>query len=397
VSTGSGRSTAGAPSGGRSDVMGDLAASTRRLGDAAAAFVQGVAERSGLAPADVQCLVFLAEAGAAPSGRLAELTGLSAGATTRMIDRLEQAGYVRRTADPTDRRLVRVTPVAERVATVAEHFAALARALEAAAPGYSREQLRDVSAYLGQAVLVVEAETAHLRDHTVGPSPEGSAFAAPVGGVTVGRLVFLSAVPSLRISGEEGEAGAQGLRDLYRASFQGPIPRVRVRDGAVTVRYARFAWFDWRARIGDQMIDTSVHWRSDRGEFLLNPAVPWAIELRGGGSRVQADLRRIALRSLHLAGGASRVELDLAAADGVIPIRLAGALNRVVVRRPAGVPVRLHVSGATSRVQVDGQIIAGSGGNLSLATPGASGPVPDRYDIDVNGSANKVTVSVGPG
>ncbi len=124
------RPAAGAPPPERAGLVGDLARETRRLGDAAAAFTQGVAERSGLAPADVQCLVFLAEAGAAPSGRLAELTGLSAGATTRMIDRLEQAGYVHRTADPTDRRLVRVTPVMERVATVAEHFAALARAME---------------------------------------------------------------------------------------------------------------------------------------------------------------------------------------------------------------------------------------------------------------------------
>ncbi len=189
-------------------------------------------------------------------------------------------------------------------------------------------------------------------------------------------------------------SGDPGVKDLYRASFQGPIPRVRVRDGAVTVRYARFAWFDWRARIGDQMIDTSVHWRSDRGEFVLNPAVPWAIELRGGGSRVQADLRRIELRSFELAGGASRIDLELAKAEGVIPIRLTGSLNEIAIRRPAGMPVRLRVSGATTRVQVDGQIIAGSGGNLSLASPGASGSTPDRYDIDVRGSANKVTVSV---
>ena len=383
------RPAAGASRPERAGLVGDLARETSRLGDAAAAFTQGVAERSGLAPADVQCLVFLAEAGAAPSGRLAELTGLSAGATTRMIDRLEQAGYVHRTADPTDRRLVRVTPVMERVATVAEHFAALARAMEAAGGGYSDEQLRDVAVYLGRVVQVVETERVQLREHAVGQAVEGSAFAAPLGGVTVGRLIFLSAVPSMTISGDPG------VQDLYRASFLGPIPRVRVRDGAVTVRYARFAWFDWRARIGDQMIDTSVHWRSDRGEFVLNPAVPWAIELRGGGSRVQADLRRIELQSFELAGGASRIDLELAQAEGVIPIRLTGSLNEVAIRRPAGMPVRLRVSGATTRVQVDGQIIAGSGGKLALASAGATATTPDRYDIDVRGSANKVTVSVG--
>jgi DNA-binding MarR family transcriptional regulator len=391
VSTGTGRPAGRATAPGRASLVAGLASETRRLGDAAATFTQGVAERSGLAATDVQCLVYLADVGAAPSGRLAELTGLSPGATTRMIDRLEQAGYVRRAADPADRRLVRVTPVEERVATVVEHFAALARSLEAAGGGYSDEQLRAVATYLGRAVEVVDTEADRLREHAVGQAMPGSAFAAPVGGVTFGRLVFLSAVPSMTIRGDPG------VKDLYRASFQGPIPRVRVREGAVTVRYARFAWFDWRARIGDAMIDTSVHWRNDRGEFVLNPAVPWSIELRGGGSRVQADLRQLELRSFELARGASRVELDLARAEGVVPIRLAGSLNEVVVRHPAGMPVRLGVSGATSRVEVDGQIIAGSGGNLSLASAGATAAAPDRYDIDVRGSANKVTVTIAVG
>ena len=44
--------------------------------------------------------------------------GLTTGAVTRVIDRLEQAGYVRRTTDPADRRRVVVEVVPERVATV---------------------------------------------------------------------------------------------------------------------------------------------------------------------------------------------------------------------------------------------------------------------------------------
>ena len=112
---------------------------------------------------------------------------------------------------------------------------------------------------------MVQAETARLREHNATPDAGlGSAFSAPVGGVTLGRLVFLSAVPAMEIRADAT------LRDLYRASFHGPVPRVRVRAGVVTVRYARFAWFDWRARIGDQVIDTSVHWRDDRGELALN-------------------------------------------------------------------------------------------------------------------------------
>ena len=374
----------------RAELIAAAARETRLLGDAAAAFTQGVAERAGLAPIDVQCLAFLAEAGASPSGRLAELTGLSAGATTRMIDRLEQAGYVRRSADPVDRRHVLVELVPQRAVMVAERFSALAGALEAATAGSSDQQLRDLAGHLGRAVDVVRAETSRLREHDGAQPTEGSAFAAPVSGVTIGRLVFLSAVPTMRIRGDADQ------QDLYRATFQGPIPRVRVRAGVVTVRYARFAWFDWRTRIGDAMIDTSVHWRDDRGELVLNGSMPWAIELRAGGSRIHADLRQVDLRSFDLTGGASRVELQLAGAEGVVPVRLTGSLNEMTVGRPVGVPVRLRISGATSRVEVDGQVIAGSRGDLSLGSDG-SATAGKVYDIELQGSANKVTVTPATG
>jgi DNA-binding MarR family transcriptional regulator len=41
-----------------------------------------------------------------PAGKLAELTGLTTGAVTGIIDRLEKAGYVKRTNDPKDRRRI---------------------------------------------------------------------------------------------------------------------------------------------------------------------------------------------------------------------------------------------------------------------------------------------------
>ena len=56
-------------------------------------------------------LHFLHSYGAMPAGRLAELTGLTTAAVTGIIDRLEEAGYVRRVNDPNDRRRTIVEPV----------------------------------------------------------------------------------------------------------------------------------------------------------------------------------------------------------------------------------------------------------------------------------------------
>jgi DNA-binding MarR family transcriptional regulator len=73
-------------------------------------FHQVVADILGLHITDHKCLDFIYRFGAMPAGRLAELTGLTTGAITGIIDRLEEAGYIRRTNDPKDRRRTIVEP-----------------------------------------------------------------------------------------------------------------------------------------------------------------------------------------------------------------------------------------------------------------------------------------------
>jgi DNA-binding MarR family transcriptional regulator len=73
-------------------------------------FHQAVADELGLHITDHKCLDLIYRFGAMPAGRLSELTGLTTGAVTGIIDRLEEAGYVRRTDDPKDRRRTIVEP-----------------------------------------------------------------------------------------------------------------------------------------------------------------------------------------------------------------------------------------------------------------------------------------------
>ncbi len=90
-------------------------------------FGQTVAIRFGLSESDIDALELLIDTGAATAGKLSEVMGLTSGAVTRVIDRLEQAGYVRRVTDPADRRRVVVEVVPEQVATI-ESTARFARA-----------------------------------------------------------------------------------------------------------------------------------------------------------------------------------------------------------------------------------------------------------------------------
>ena len=63
-----------------------------------------VAGRFGLHTTDLECLDLIYLRGTASAGQLAKATGLTSGAMTALIDRLERAGYVERVPDEADRR-----------------------------------------------------------------------------------------------------------------------------------------------------------------------------------------------------------------------------------------------------------------------------------------------------
>src|SRR5215831_6041146 len=102
-----------------------------------------VAEAVGLNPSDLGCLCLLLLHGPSPAGRLAELTGLTTGAVTGVIDRLERAGFARRALDPSDRRKVIVKPDEAKVEReLLPRFAQLNRATTAAFyTQYSQDEL----------------------------------------------------------------------------------------------------------------------------------------------------------------------------------------------------------------------------------------------------------------
>ena len=71
-------------------------------------FGAAVAERLGISHRDLECLDVVAMRGRATAGELATATGLTTGAITGVIDRLEEAGFAHRERDADDRRKVHV-------------------------------------------------------------------------------------------------------------------------------------------------------------------------------------------------------------------------------------------------------------------------------------------------
>src|ERR1700743_2340076 len=85
-----------------------LIAAFRDAGNQDAAFEELAARRLGIGAVDMRCLNVVENAGGVTAGELARAVGVTSGAVTGALDRLELAGYARRAPDPGDRRRVRV-------------------------------------------------------------------------------------------------------------------------------------------------------------------------------------------------------------------------------------------------------------------------------------------------
>src|SRR5689334_209099 len=91
-------------------------------------------------PVDLRCLDWLTE-GPMTASRLAEATGLSAAATTSMIDRLEHKGFVRRRRGDEDRRQVLVEFTEDGLRRVGELYGPLVAEGEPLLASFTKEQL----------------------------------------------------------------------------------------------------------------------------------------------------------------------------------------------------------------------------------------------------------------
>jgi DNA-binding MarR family transcriptional regulator len=96
----------------KQDLIGELISEFRVAGNQDSAFDNLAADRLGLNRTDLHCINIIENSGGLTAGQLAKEAGLTTGAVTGVIDRLERAGYARRVADPSDRRRVKleVTP-----------------------------------------------------------------------------------------------------------------------------------------------------------------------------------------------------------------------------------------------------------------------------------------------
>jgi DNA-binding MarR family transcriptional regulator len=139
----------------------------RRHSTATVLYHQAVAEDLGLGPTDHKCLDLLREHGALTGSQLAAIIGVTTGAVTGVVARLERAGYVRREPDPEDGRKQIVYTVAERLATIRDVTAPMRDEVAAMLAGFDSHQLATIAEFLTRSTEIVYHQAALLRAQTV--------------------------------------------------------------------------------------------------------------------------------------------------------------------------------------------------------------------------------------
>ena len=357
----------------RVDLLAGFARELRQFHGLGASFFRAAAGRIKMTVTDMQVIDILDTMGPATAGQLADLTGLTTGAITGMINRLEEAGFVSRERDPIDGRRVIVRLASDKDVTreLGRTFASLGNAWDDLASQYDDEEITLLLEFLKRSNAISRNELIRLRE---APTGEAGTF-APLGDLERGRLVISS--EGTRLTMRTG----RGLAELYQARFEGPVPDVKVKDGVVNVRYPRIRWIlgGKEKRVAD---------------VALNDAVPWEIEVQGGGSQIGALLGGLDLVGLEVKGGGSEIRLELPLPSRVVPIRVSGGGSSITLRRPAGVAARVHLKGWGSMCVFDDQTFSSMGSAAQLESPGYDGSGP-CYDIEVDSSGSMVNITAG--
>ncbi|TLS42055.1 winged helix-turn-helix transcriptional regulator [Streptomyces montanus] len=148
----------------RNGLLSELSTESRRYMASYALFNQAVADHLKLHPTDLQCLNLLSlEEGPVTTGRIAQLTGLTTGSATRLVDRLERAGYVVRERDAVDRRRVLVATVPERIEEFGRMWGKLSGGWYALFEELEDDELALLIGHMRRTVEFAAAQIARIR------------------------------------------------------------------------------------------------------------------------------------------------------------------------------------------------------------------------------------------
>lgn len=149
----------------KADLVEQVIRGSREFSIGTVLFHQAVGQLLGVNVTDMKCLDRMILKGSVSPTELAEHTGISSGATTAMIDRLEKAGLVERHPHPEDRRGTTLVLTRAAIQKLPQLFESLGKAMTAVVSGYSRKDLEVLADFFAKVALLWQEERERLPVH----------------------------------------------------------------------------------------------------------------------------------------------------------------------------------------------------------------------------------------
>jgi MarR family transcriptional regulator, organic hydroperoxide resistance regulator len=166
----------------RQRVIEDIANFGQEQSALSTIFREMVAQQLGISASDGECLAFIVESRLVTAGDLARFTGLTTGAITGVIRRLEKAGLAKAERDPTDRRKVVVKPQIERLGQGERLYASYVKAsFDRVYSKYSLNELKTIADYHRKMAEVLREEIKKLKGSLSTENPPMKTAVSPSG------------------------------------------------------------------------------------------------------------------------------------------------------------------------------------------------------------------------
>ena len=354
-----------------------FAREVKQLNGLTAFFFRAAAARAEINVTDLEVVGLLELGGPMTAGQLAELMGLTTGAITGMVDRMEKAGYVIRERDPEDGRrvIVRLDSEGKALKKIAPVLDSIQDGWGEIAAEYDDTQLAMLVDFLQKGSAMSREEIARLRMAAGGDQ----GFTAPLANLREGVLTIAADSTDLFV-----QVGTQDA-ELYRATFEGPVPKVSVENETISIRYSR--------RLLGPGLGSYLGLGRRVARINLSDAAVWQIAIRGAGSSISVALTGLPLARLEVEGAGSMIQITLPKPSGVVPVKAGGGGSDITIRRPADAAMRAQARGWGSAVAFDDQPIAEVSSGLRLNTPGHE-EARDVYEIEVSGTGSMFKIGV---
>ena len=149
----------------RAELAKSFAAAIRQTGSLMVLMTQAAADRIGINATDLNCLNILSFSGKLTAGELAKATGLTTASITGVVDRLEQAGFVRRERDAQDRRRVVIHLNAQHaLGTIGPVFGPMLGTFQRLADQYTDDDLQLIVEFYAHLEDIIRDHLTRLRE-----------------------------------------------------------------------------------------------------------------------------------------------------------------------------------------------------------------------------------------